>query len=259
MSYAVDTAIPRADRGSRVFMTADWTNVVLINYAVPQSLLERHLLPGCVLDTPPGNEGLHILSMVAMNFGEARVAGMPVPGGKHFSELNLRFYVRQGHRHGVIFLRQYVPHWTLVLGARATYNQPYHRAEISHEVLQEPELIRATTRIRYRKVHGEIDIAAINRPFLPPETSLEHFYKERYWGFDRDVFGRSYCFRVQRPPWRIFPVERATADVNPGQLLGGEWRWVDWERARHSVIFAEGSPAIVFWPSYSNAHELRGH
>src|SRR5882672_8618368 len=87
------------------FLTARWTNLFLATYAVPQELLRPRLPPGLDLDL---RDGQAFVSLVAFDFLDTRVLGVPWPGYRNFPELNLRFYVRHGERRGVVFVREYV-------------------------------------------------------------------------------------------------------------------------------------------------------
>src|SRR5438270_13540279 len=84
------------------FLTARWSNLCLLSYAVPPTLLENRLPAGLELDT---RDGQAFVSLVAFDFLDTRVFGIPWPGYRNFAELNLRFYVRQGEERGVVFLR----------------------------------------------------------------------------------------------------------------------------------------------------------
>lgn len=237
-----------ADAGSRVFMTAKWTNVVMVNFLVPPDLLQPHVPPGSALDTPDGQPDLHLLSIVALRFRDTRVRGVKIPTAQDFAELNLRLYVRQGEKRAAVFLREFVPAPLIIIGARLFYRQPYFLARITHRVTTQDSSITVRTRFRNRQHQGGIDLIARNDPAVPPEQSVEHFLKEHYWGFHRGRDGRSIAYRVEHPVWTTFPVEQAEVTVDPGVLLGGRWRSVDWDDARHSIVFAEGSSATVYEP-----------
>lgn len=242
--------LPIWNRGTaRPFLTAQWTNVVLVNYRVPPALLLPHVPRGSELDTPDGEPDLHIVSLVAFHFGHTRVYGVPVPGAQSFPEVNLRFYVRRGAMRATVFLREFVPVPVIVLGARLLYQQPYERAAIVHEVRRDGpdnDRWRVHTTFASRAHRGDIRVRARNEPTTPPEASEEHFLKEHYWGFDRTRSGASFRYHVAHPVWRTFPVESADVTIDPGVLLGGAWRTVDWPAVRRSVLFAEGSNAIVY-------------
>src|SRR4051812_15030028 len=113
------------------FLTARWEHLCLFTYSVPPALLEPRLPRGLVLDT---RDGQAFVSLVAFAFHDTRVFGIPGPGYRRFSELNLRTYVRHGERRGVIFLREYVPLRLVAWVARTIYNEPYRIAPLSHAV-----------------------------------------------------------------------------------------------------------------------------
>src|SRR4051812_2159224 len=88
------------------FLTARWSNLCLLTYAVPRALLTPRLPPGLELDTRPGladgptadrfaPDGPAFVSLVAFDFLDTRVLGVPWPGYRNFPEINLRFYVRR--------------------------------------------------------------------------------------------------------------------------------------------------------------------
>ena len=70
------------------FLTARWSNLFLASYAVPPALLEERLPPGLTLDL---RDGQAFVSLVAFEFLNTRVLGVPWPGHVNFAELNLRF------------------------------------------------------------------------------------------------------------------------------------------------------------------------
>lgn len=246
--YPWNTTSTATTAGSRVFLTARWTDVVLVNYRVPPELLQQHVPPGSVLDTPDADPDLHLLSVVVLRFRDTRVRGVKIRTAQDFAELNLRFYVRQGDKRASVFLREFVPAPLIMIGARLFYRQPYFPALISHAVTSHDGYLSVQTRFRNRQHRGELNLTARNEPTVPSDDSVEHFLKEHYWGFHIDRDGETFAYRVEHPVWTTYPVERAEVTVDPGVLLGGAWRSIDWNTARHSVVFAEGSGATVYEP-----------
>src|SRR5438874_7358527 len=109
------------------FLTARWTNLFLATYAVPQEVLRPRLPRGLELDL---RDGQAFVSLVAFQFLDTRVLGLPWPGYRNFAELNLRFYVRHGDQRGVVFIREFVPQRFIAWVARWLYNEPYLAAPI---------------------------------------------------------------------------------------------------------------------------------
>src|ERR1700724_1878896 len=105
---------------ARAFLTARWSNLFLATYAVPPALLEKRLPPGLHLDTRDGNA---FVSLVAFEFLDTRVLGVPWPGYRNFPELNLRYYVRRGPERGVVFLREFVGLHLVSWIARNVFNE----------------------------------------------------------------------------------------------------------------------------------------
>lgn len=231
---------------ARPFLTADWRDVVLVNYRVDPHLLAPHLPPGSVLDTPEAAPGRHLVSLVAFTFANTRVHGIPVPGAGRFGEVNVRFYARRASMRAAVFVREFVPVPAIAFGARVLYRQPYRLARIAHDVeLRDDALLAASTFAR-GDIRGTIRVEADPVAFVPDPASEEHFLKEHYWGFDRGWSGATFRYRVDHPVWRTHSVHHAEIGLNPGMLIGGRWATVDWDAALHSVLLAEGSRAVVW-------------
>src|SRR3954447_13320947 len=124
MSEAV-LAPPTLSLSRWSFLTAEWRHLCLITYAVEPQRLVRYLPPGLELDTLNGEA---FVSLVAFDFLNTRVLGIPWPGYRNFPEINLRFYVREGERRGVAFVREFVPKRLIAWLARGLYNEPYATA-----------------------------------------------------------------------------------------------------------------------------------
>src|SRR5690242_13556795 len=92
------------------FLTAEWKNLVMLNYAVDPSLLKPFVPPGTELDYFNGKT---YFSLVGFEFYRTRVLGFTVPFHQTFEEVNLRFYVRRGSKRGVVFIRELVPKYAV--------------------------------------------------------------------------------------------------------------------------------------------------
>ncbi|MDH3223000.1 MAG: DUF2071 domain-containing protein, partial [Gemmatimonadota bacterium] len=120
----------------RPFLTARWESLLLLNYDCPVELLQPLVPAGTELDLW---QERHIVSLVGFRFLDTRVKGIPIPGHRDFTEVNLRFYVRRqvpgGEvRRAVVFVREVVPRAAIVWTARLLYNEPYSRASMTHDV-----------------------------------------------------------------------------------------------------------------------------
>lgn len=231
---------------SRPFLTARWEDVLLVSFRAPVELLQPRLPPGLELDTPDAEPGLHLVSVVALRFEDLRVRGLPVPTARAFPEVNLRFYARHGDTRGAVFLREYVPHRLVAVGARIAYNEPYRVAGVVHDVQRDGAgSITATTELRLPDRAGMIEVVADDAPATPAPDGVDHWLKEHYWGFGRGRDGHTRRYRVDHPVWRTFPVRDARVGLDPGLIMGGRWAELDWDTRRHSTVLAEGSAAAI--------------
>ena len=113
----------------RSFLTAVWSDLVLITYAVEPTIVAACLPQGLEPDT---RDGMAYASLVAFDFRETRVLGTQWPGLTRFPEINLRVYARLASdgRRGVVFVRELVPRRLIVWVARMIYNEPYAHASM---------------------------------------------------------------------------------------------------------------------------------
>jgi hypothetical protein len=224
------------------FLTAQWRNLVLVNYAVPEELLRHRLPPGLELDL---YEGQPCASLVGFQFLQTKVLGIPWPGFRNFPEWNLRFYVRRGQQRGVCFVREFVPQRFVAWMARTTYNEPYESVAMTMNVTESAERIQANYTVEKGGREHRLSAIAHNQPTLMPNTSVEHFFKEHEWGFGRSRGGRLLTYRVSHPVWNTYPIVDCGVDVDWGLLYGPEWRVMNGVEPR-SVVLAAGSNVAVY-------------
>src|SRR5579862_8593131 len=115
----------------RKFLTAEWKNLLMLNYSVAPDLLQPFVPAGTELDSFGGHT---YASLIGFEFNRTRIAGAPIPFHQSFEEVNLRFYVRRGDRRGVVFIRELVPKRAVVAVARALFGENYVCAAMSHSI-----------------------------------------------------------------------------------------------------------------------------
>src|SRR5262245_5110976 len=93
-----------------VFLTAEWRNLVMLNYEVDPAILNSRVPAGTEIDFWNGKT---FLSIVGFRFLRTKVFGLPIPFHRGFDEVNLRFYVRRNcdgeWRRGVVFIKEIAP------------------------------------------------------------------------------------------------------------------------------------------------------
>lgn len=224
-----------------VFLTAKWSHLVLVNYAVAPGLL-RPLLPrGTEVDT---RDGLAFVSLVAFHFTDTRVLGVGWPGFRHFTEVNLRFYARAGRDRGVVFVREFVPQPFVAAMARLTYNEPYHAVPMRGSIKRHDGRVLVRHDVQFPFGHQHLRVEALDRPEVPAESSWAHWFKEQRWGFGTDHFGRTIRYEVRHPRWRVYPVERVALEWDWARVYGRDWANLQ-GAAPHSIVLAEGSSIEV--------------
>jgi len=227
------------------FLTAVWSDLILMSYAVPPEALAPYLTEEL---EPDMWEGSAWCSLVAFNFEQARVLGWSVPYPKSlcdFPEFNLRLYVRQGDRQGVVFVRELAPS-PLVCGlAKLLYNEPYTAVPIRSRVTEVGDLRRVRHDFVVNGKPQWIGVTARGEARFAPKDSFEHWVKEQPAGFNRSRGGKLTSFHVWHPDWRTYEVEEYGVGVDFGQLYGDGWQFLQ-DRTPDSVVLAEGSHIKIY-------------
>src|SRR5947209_7298268 len=229
-------------RMKRPFLTAQWRNLFLATYPVPPALLEPRLPPGLALDTRDGHA---FVSLVAFGFLDTRVLGVPWPGYRNFTELNLRFYVRHGAERGVVFVREFVPRRLVAWLARALYNEPYRATPLRSTCTDTPTGRTMEYRLRWAGREHVVTVTGSRPAVLPGPASEEHFFKEHHWGFGVTRRGRGLRYEVVHPTWEVLPVRDYRIDLDWASVYGPEWEALT-RATPTSAVLAVGSPVSVY-------------
>jgi uncharacterized protein YqjF (DUF2071 family) len=227
---------------SRVFLTAEWRNLVLLSFPIERAVLDARLPRGLALDLW---EGQALVSLVGFQFLHTKVLGAPAAPYRDFPEVNLRYYVRSGPKRGVVFIKEIVPHGVIAWLARTLYSENYvslpmrtdvdpgRRAEYSWTLAERDD-----------STDHSIRVVASGPAAYPPPGSLEEFIIEHQWGYSVKDGGECFEYRVERPPWRVYPVESYGFRVDAGRVYGPEFAPA-LKMKPVSVILAEGSAISV--------------
>jgi uncharacterized protein YqjF (DUF2071 family) len=239
--------IPSLVGADRVFLTAEWQYLAMLNYEVDADLLLPFIPAGTELDR--WQEKVFV-SLVGFRFLKTRLLGfLPIPMHSNFEEVNLRFYVRRTVgdevRRGVVFIREVVPRRAIAFVARTFYNENYVALPMGHEIRSVGEnSLRAAYRWRSEKRWSEINLETAGRPELPSEGSAEQFVTEHYWGYAAQPDGGCVEYRVTHPSWRVWQI-RESAFKGEAQTLYGEDFAAVLRSKADSAFLAEGSTVTV--------------
>jgi uncharacterized protein len=229
----------------RTFLTAEWRNLVMLNYEVEPALLSNFIPAGTELDHWNGKA---FVSLVGFRFLNTKVCGIPIPFHRNFEEVNLRFYVRRivgdEIRRGVVFIKEIVPRWAIAAVARSVYNERYVALPMNHQV----NLSESGTFVEYgwRSSVGwsRINIRAEGSPELPGEGSQGQFLTEHFWGYSAQTDGTTVEYRVAHPRWRVWSGLGAKFEGDVKELYGRKLAAILADMPL-SAFLAEGSEVTV--------------
>jgi uncharacterized protein YqjF (DUF2071 family) len=226
------------------FLTAQWKNLLMLNYSVDPASLERFVPAGTELDS---FEGKTYLSLIGFEFNRTRLLGFPVPFHQSFEEVNVRFYVRRAARRGVVFIRELVPKRAVAAVARWAFNEKYLRVPMSHriETRGDGDVAKAEYAWRSRQERCVMRLETEGPSFLPADGSESQFITEHYWGYAAQPDGGCLEYEVQHPQWRVWKAKKAGFSGDAAGLYGAEIAQI-LTREPDSAYLAEGSAVTVF-------------
>jgi uncharacterized protein YqjF (DUF2071 family) len=234
-------------RSKRVFLSAEWRDLVMLNYEVEPSLLSQYVPRGTSLDS---FEGRTFVSLVGFRFCRTKLLGcLPIPFHTEFEEVNLRFYVRRKEgaedRRGVVFIAEVVPRHAIAVTARLLYGENYIRLAMRHRVGTE----QLATMFSYQwKVEDKwcgISAQTVGAPSHPSEGSMEQFITEHYWGYSNRRGGGCLEYHVAHAPWQVWAATSARFEGDAIALYGSRLAAV-LKRCPDWAFVAVGSPVNVF-------------
>ena len=232
----------------RVFLSAEWRNIVMLNYAVKPDLLAPRVPPGTELDF---FDGKTFVSLVGFQFLHTKLFDvLLLPFHSNFEEVNLRFYVRRVRgsggedRRGVVFIREVVPRRAVAQIARYIYGENYCRRRMRHRVSASSAGVSAEYEWRLGGKWCRMHAHASGEAALPNAGSLEQFIAEHYWGYVTRRGSRCGEYHVSHEPWRVWNRCDAGFEGDADTLYGGEFASI-LRRRQDSALIAEGSRVLV--------------
>lgn len=241
---------PLVPRRRKIFVTAEWRHLLMLNYPVPHALVAPFVPAGVELDE---FEGRTFVSLVGFRFLQTRIWGAAVPGHRDFPEVNLRLYVRRRVgdeiRRGVVFIKEVVGRRAVAYTAKWFYNEPYVVLPIQDEISHtagEPPRVRYAIKPRQTWCSLSAEGTGSSRPLAA--GSLEEYIAEHYYGYGRLRNGRTVEYHVEHPPWRVWDVQRAAVEGDFTSLYGADFARVLAEEPQ-SAFLSGGSAVTVAWPT----------
>ena len=242
-SAAIETM--QTSRPKSVFLSAEWRDLVMLNYEVDPALLHQYVPLGTVLDS---FEGKTYVSLVGFRFCRTKMFGVfSIPFHANFLEVNLRFYVRREgseERRGVVFISEVVPKRAIVSTARLLFGENYTCHPMRHRVMMKG--LQKTVEYQWQVADQWCTIFAkrAGTPSPAANGSLEQFITEHYWGYSRQRNGDSLEYRVTHPSWLVWTATEAKFDGDASMLYGHELSTV-LQRRPDSTFIADGSQVTL--------------
>jgi len=239
---------PERELGSKqsVFLTAEWRELAMLNYAVNPDLLRQFVPRGTELDDW---NNILFISLVGFRFLNTKVRGISWPFHRSFEEVNLRFYVRRREgaelRRGVVFIREIVPRWAIAMVARRLYGERYLSLPMSHEIRDSNGKLDVRYEWTFQARQNSLTLAAKGEPALPAEGSEAQFITEHFWGYSAQRNAACLEYRVEHPSWPVWSATSARFEGDATELYGRELATV-LQREPNSAFLAVGSPVTVY-------------
>ncbi len=227
---------------AKTFLTANWLNLLMLNYEVDAEVLKPYIPAGTELDLWQGKA---LVSMVGFLFHDTRVLGVRWPMHINFEEVNLRFYVRyfDGNvwKRGAVFISEIVPKSAIAIIANNLYREHYRALPMRHSIT--PTVNDSTQYLYEWKLNGrwnKLGATVTNNvsdilPGTPEEFILEH-----YWGYNIWDEKTTMEYQVEHISWQTRKVVDSVFDADVAALYGEAF--VPFLSAKpYSAFFANGS------------------
>jgi uncharacterized protein YqjF (DUF2071 family) len=226
----------------KVFLTAQWTDLLMLNYEVAPELLEKYVPRGTRLDS---FEDRTYMTLAGFRFRETKLFGtLPVPFHRAFLEINLRFYVRRTtnseERRGVVFIAEIVPRWMIAQVARMLYGENYLCRPMRNNRRDAMVEYAWRTKSSYCILGARISETSA----YPAQGSFEQFITEHYWGYSAQPNGGCLEYQVTHPAWKVRTCVEACFNGDPIREYGAKLATILQGRP-HSSFLADGSSVVV--------------
>ncbi len=231
------------------FLTAEWRNLVMLNYEVEPGVLSSRVPAGTELDIFNNKT---FISVVGFMFLNTRVLGLPIPFHVNFEEVNLRFYVRRKDgnewKRAVVFIKEIVPRWAIATVARVVYNEQYAAMKMRHKLDLENGRLKSDSTVeygwRYKGTWNSVSAKITGNPQSLVDGSEEEFITEHYWGYCAQRDGGTMEYQVEHPRWNVWQVSKTKLDCDVANVYGREF--IDFLSGKPSSAFvADGSEIAV--------------
>jgi uncharacterized protein YqjF (DUF2071 family) len=233
-------------KNNKVFLTAEWRKLIMANYSVEPSVLQKYLPANTELDTW---NGIHYVSLVGFMFKQVRVKGIKIPFHVNFPEVNLRFYVRikenNEWKRGVVFISEIVPKPAISLIAYTLYKEHYTTLPMKHRWENDNALQYISYQWKKKGNWNSISVTASTEPGELVTGSEEEFITEHFYGYSKFNQQTTNEYEVAHPRWKIYKPTGFAINCDFEAVYGTDFAFLNHEKPA-SVFLAEGSGIKIF-------------
>ncbi|AMR33870.1 hypothetical protein A0256_21715 [Mucilaginibacter sp. PAMC 26640] len=228
------------------FLTAQWKNLVMLNYEVDPEILKPYLPAATEIDLWQGKA---LVSMVGFMFQETKVLGVKWPFHVNFEEVNLRFYVRhfdgKEWKRGAVFVSEIVPKPIIVVIANTLYKEHYSAMPMRHSVTRKgADQTEFLYEWKFKGKWNKLGATVENSLVTIAAGSQEEFIFEHYWGYNRLTDYKTMQYQVEHIRWQVAEVKDYIFDADVAKLYGEAFvPFLNVEP--YSAFFANGSDVSV--------------
>jgi uncharacterized protein YqjF (DUF2071 family) len=222
------------------FLTARWRKLVMANYAVNPSILEKYMPTGATFDLW---QGQCLVSLVGFMFEDTRLLGIKVPFHSNFEEVNLRFYIKFGDKRATVFVKEIVPKFAISWVANGFYGEQYETLRTKHHIVETEQEYSIRYEWKKQRWHS-IALTASNELTAIEPHSEEEFITEHYWGYTKLNSKKTSEYEVRHPRWQQYKILDYQIDADFGLLYGRDFASINASKPV-SILLAEGSSIEV--------------
>ncbi len=209
---------------SKPFLTAEWRNLLMANYAIDPAVLKPYLPCRTELDM---FNGRHYVSLVGFLFANTKVLGLSFPFHRTFEEVNLRFYVRYKEdgqwKRGVVFIKEIVPRHVIAFIANTLYGENYATHRMKHKWKLSSESFEVSYGWKVKDEWNYLKATAAKTPTPLIEGSEEEFITEHYWGYTFINHSCAGTYQVMHPRWGVHKVNSYEVRCDTEALYGPQF------------------------------------
>lgn len=231
----------------KVFLKANWENIIMVNYEIPEEMLSKYLPKGVSVDLYNGKA---YISLVGFMFKNTKIFNIPTFKLGTFEEINLRFYVsrKEGNetRRGVVFINETVPYKAVAWLANALYKEHYTVVPTKHTISKDSKNQKIKFEWLLQKKWNSIYVKNDLKSNEMERNSLENFIYEHYYGYTKIDEQTTEEYRLHHPSWRIHNVVDYEITCDFKAMYGNDFSVLN-ETKPTAVFIAEGSSVAIEW------------